>query len=194
MTISLRSQGGFLKIVGRHPFRFILGACTLGLCVLCGVSSSLLFHGQAAAQLPSLAALPHGVTALWRAMLCAIAWQTMLTSAVCYGKNGGSGAAVALFAFGLEGFTYGFALSELLFSYGERGVPALALSAALCGMMGIVLRLYWFLRDEETFADAKTPQGRRGVREPIRFVGRLAFLALLQGGCMPLLFHLLNMD
>lgn len=194
MPVSLHNQVGFLNIVGRHPFRFILSACTLGLCILCGVSSSLLFHGQAAVRLPACADMQLCAAALLRATLCAAAWQTMLASAVCYGKEGGSRAAVALSAFGLEGLAYGFALSELLFSYGEKGMPALSLAAAICGMMGVVLRLYWFLQEDDARMDAAKRKERGTSKAALRFAGRLAVLTLLQGCVMPLLFHLLCTD
>ncbi|MDO5110895.1 MAG: hypothetical protein Q4E65_01180 [Clostridia bacterium] len=193
MPIYLSEPSGFLKTVGRHPYRFMFSACALGLCILCGVSSNILFHGQDVAQAVISDYLCIDTAVLWRALLCAALWQTMLTCAVAYGREGGTRIAAALAAFGLEGFTYGFTLSELLFAYGEKGIAVLSLAAATCGMMGIVLRLYWFLWEEPTPADAGTRNRRKGSA-PVRLIGKLAFLVLLQGLVTPLAVYLLRMD
>ena len=193
MPIHIAEQTGFLHIVGRHPYRFILGACTLGLCIVCGASSSVIFHAQATPQTTLSGYLDINAALLWRALLCAAAWQAMLTCAVSYAREGGGRIAAALFAFGIEGFTYGFTLSELLFVYGGKGVWAACMGTAMCGMMGIVLRLYWFLREETAPADVGKRKARARI-ENVRLLYRLTMLVLLQGGVTPLLVYLLRAD
>lgn len=151
----------FLQMVSGHPYRFFICASLLMLNIVSGVSTNLMLCGGAESErLLAVLSLSGAPEAAW-ALAGSTVWNVLLTAAVFYGRGGGWRSFAAYAACACEGFLYGFSLSALLFVYGApRVLPAL-LFAAVCGMAGMVLRLYCFVYEP--------PAAQRNTRAPLRF-------------------------
>lgn len=175
-------RSGFLRLVGLHPCRFAIGAFVLLLNGVSGISSSVVSHSVLPLERLTLMPVVSLFPGLWYALGVSVAWQGLLTCAVFRAKQGGAWLTLGYLALALDGFAYGFALSELLFAYGQARALLLLCLCAGCGLAGIVIRLYCFIaqdpEDAVPFWRLYAPACRG-----------LALLIALQGIVMPLCLY-----
>lgn len=157
-------SNSFLQMVSVHPYRFFVCASLLMLNIVSGVSSNILLFGEQESERLLAVLSRSGTPDIARALGSAMIWNALLTCAIFYGRDGGVRSLTAYAACACEGFLYGFALSALLFLYGApRLLPALVVSA-VCGMAGMVLRLYCFVYEPAGAMRAPNSSFRQWLR------------------------------